>query len=112
MINSKLSSLESFSFNKINNPDMEKEIKLLKIKKAITFKNITPKVFRSSAHSCLEALTKLFNDTMNNSEFPDELKLAEVTATFKKEDPTKPKNYRPASILPTVSKVFERIMHR
>ena len=43
----------------------------------------------SAAHSCSETLTKLFNDTLNNSGFPDELKLAEVTATFKKGDPTK-----------------------
>ena len=38
-----------------------------------------PKVVKSRAHSCLETLTKLFNHTMHNSEFPDELKLAEVT---------------------------------
>ena len=48
---------------------------------------------------------------MNNSEFPDELKLVEVTATFKKDNSTKSKNYKPLSALPTVSKVFERIMH-
>ena len=63
------------------------------MKKVTKFKNIPP-------------------DTMNNSKFPDELKLAEVTVTFKKDDPTKSKNYRPVSILPTVSKVFEKIMHR
>ena len=85
LINSKLSSPESFSFNKINNSDMEKKIKLLNIKKVTTFKNIRPpKVLKSSAHSCSETLTKLFNDTMNTSEFPDE-----VTSTFKNNDPTK-----------------------
>ena len=41
---------------------MEKEIKLLNIKKATTFKNIQPKVLKSSAYSCSETLTKLFND--------------------------------------------------
>ena len=111
-INSKLSSPESFSFNKINNSDMEKEIKLLNIKKATTFKNIQPKVLKSSAYSCSETLTKLFNDTFNNSKFPDELKLAEVTVAFKIDDPTKSKNYRPVSVLPTVSKVFETLIHQ
>ena len=58
-------------------------------------------------------MTRLFDNTMNNSEFPDELKLAEVTATFKKkDDPTKSKNHSPVNVLPTVSKVFERTMHR
>ena len=65
LINSKLSSPESFSFNKINNFDMEKEIKLLNIKKATALQNIPPKVLKSSGHSCSETLTKLFN---NNSE--------------------------------------------
>ena len=78
LINSKLSSPESFSFNKINNSDMEKEIKLLNIKKNYIKKTIPPKVLKSSANSCSGTLTKLFNDTMNNSDFPDELKLAEV----------------------------------
>ena len=41
LINSKLSSLESFSFDKINNFDMEKQIKRPNIKKATTFKNTT-----------------------------------------------------------------------
>ena len=67
---------------------MEKKIKLLNVKKATTFKNLLPKVLKSSAYSCSETLTKLFNDTLNNSEFPDEVILAEVTATFKKDDST------------------------
>ena len=91
---------------------MEKEIKLLNIKKATTFKNIQSKVLKSSAYNCSETLTKLFNDRLNNIKLPDELKLAEVTAAFKIDDPTKSKNYRPASVLPTVSKVFETLMHR
>ena len=69
-----------------------------------------PKVLKSSAHSCSETWTKLINNTMNNSscsetwtklinntmnnsEFPDELKLVQVTAIFKKDDPTKSKHY-------------------
>ena len=46
LINSKLSSPQSFSFNKINNSDMEKEIKLPNIEEATTFKNITTKSFK------------------------------------------------------------------
>ena len=89
LINGKLSSPESFSLNKINNSDMEKEITLLSRKKATALKNIPPKVLKSSAHSCSESFTKLFNDTMNDSEFSDELRSAEVTAIFKKDDPAK-----------------------
>ena len=38
------------------------------------------------------------------------LKLADVTPVFKKGDPQSIKNYRPVSVLPNVSKVFERII--
>ena len=54
---------------------------------------------------------KLFNNTLSNTEFPDELKLADVTPLCKKDDPNKSKNYRPISVLPVVSKAFENIMH-
>ena len=49
---------------------------------------------------------------MNNRESRDELRLAEVTTTFKNDDSTKQKNYWPVSVLSTVWKVFERIMLR
>ena len=48
---------------------------------------------------------------MSNKEFSDELKPADVTPIYKKDDPNKSKNYRPVSVLPVVSKVFEKIMH-
>ena len=45
------------------------------------------------------------------AEFRNELKLADVTPILKKEDPSPTKNYRPVSVLPSVSKIFERIQH-
>ena len=41
--------------------------------------------------------------------FPDDLKLADITPIFKKEHSLNKENYRPVSILPHISKVFERI---
>ena len=56
-------------------------------------------------------LSNVWNDeVLQNFQFPSELKLADVIPAFKKEDPTLAKNYRPISLLPTVSKIFERIM--
>ena len=42
--------------------------------------------------------------------FPTESKLSEVIALFKTEEPLKKENYRPVSLLPHLSKVFERII--
>ena len=47
LINSKLSSPESFSFNKINNTDLEKEIKLLNIKINNFIQKYTTKIFET-----------------------------------------------------------------
>ena len=49
---------------------------------------------------------------MNRCEFPQELKTADITPIFKKGNPTKTKNYRPISILPVVSKLFEKVMQK
>ena len=42
--------------------------------------------------------------------FPSDLKYANVTPLYKKDDNTNKENYRPISILPTISKIFERLM--
>ena len=44
------------------------------------------------------------------SEFPDKLKLADVSPIFKADDSTLKFNFRPISVLPALSKVLERIM--
>ena len=41
--------------------------------------------------------------------FPDSLKIADVTPVFKKKDPLNKTKYRPVSVLPIVSKLFEKI---
>ncbi|WP_143442516.1 reverse transcriptase domain-containing protein, partial [Klebsiella pneumoniae] len=42
--------------------------------------------------------------------FPKELKISKVCPIFKKGDTNEPANYRPVSIVPTLSKVFEYIV--
>ena len=67
---------------------------------------------KASIESCSEVLTKLLNDTILTSDFPDKLKLADVGSIFKKDDLKKSKNYRPVRVLPVISKVFERLLHK
>ena len=44
--------------------------------------------------------------------FPEELKRSKVVPLYKKLDPIKKENYRSVSLLPHVSKVFERIIYK
>ena len=55
-------------------------------------------------------LANCINECIKQNKFPNELKIADITPIFKKDDPLDKTNYRPISILPTVSKIFERIL--
>ena len=57
-------------------------------------------------------LTRSFNLYADENKFPDGLKLADVSALFKKNDRRKKTNYRPISFLPTISKIFEQLIDR
>ena len=51
-----------------------------------------------------------FNNALSSLQYPNGLKYADVTPVFKKDDKSDKSNYRPISILPNLSKVYERIM--
>ena len=60
----------------------------------------------------MSELTILINNCLKTGVFPDDLKLADITRIFEKEDSLNKENYRPVSILPHLSKVFERILYK
>ena len=61
------------------------------------------------AHDINAFLSDCINSAILNGVFPDELKLADVTPLYKKSDPEDKTNYRPISVLPSQSKVYEKI---
>ena len=81
-------------------------------KKQGRFQDIPPNILKNSINVCSKTVKETFNDTVIHCEFPNELKKANVTPIFKNDDPTKAKNYRLVSVLPVVSKAFERVMHK
>ena len=58
-----------------------------------------------NCENCFFDLTNCIN------EFPDSLKLSDITPVFKKLDPNDKTNHRPVSVLPLLSKVFEKIIY-
>jgi hypothetical protein len=57
-------------------------------------------------------LTTLINECMKSQTFPDCLKVAIVKPIFKNGDKSEVSNYRPISILPIFSKIFEYVLKR
>ena len=56
-------------------------------------------------------LVYLCNLSIDQGVFPKDLKLANVLPLYKTHDPFLFNNYRPVSVLRTLSKVFKRIMY-
>ena len=111
-IKSHYQNVGPFVFQKVAPGTVDKEVRNLNPKKATTHKNIPPKILKYNSDVCVEPLTQIFNDCIENSTFPDELKCADVTS-LPKNGPTNTRTkFRPISVLPTVSKLFERIMDK
>ena len=58
------------------------------------------------------SMSKLFNNLFEIGHFPDLWKIAHITAIYKRSGSKASKtNFRPISILPTLSKIFESVIH-
>ena len=75
-----------------------------------SFREIPVDILKNSEFSFIE-LTKCINKVFNENKFPDTLKLSNIVPIFKKLDPTDKTIFRPISLLPLLSKVFEKIMY-
>lgn len=71
---------------------------------------LSTKILKLICEMISEPLCSLVNESVNLGIFPDDLKLACITPIYKKGDPTNVSNYRPISVLPLLSKIFEKAM--
>ena len=55
-----------------------------------------------------DSICDIINHVMETEIFPDDWKKAKVHPFFKSDERNVPSNYRPISILPTISKIIER----
>ena len=113
MINENVSFESRFSFTAVHEDDIQREFLRLSPKKPGTFGNIPTKMLKSSSEICNVALQNIWNsEILGNLHFRNKLKLADITPVYKKKDLTLVENYRPVSVLPSVSKIFERIIQK
>ena len=101
-IREKLNVIEKFSFSKTTQEDITAEIKRLDKNKPTTFNNIPAKLLKQTNDICAPLLTKIYNDSKVNSNFPEALKMADITPAYKKDDVADKGNYRLVSNLPAV----------
>ena len=72
--------------------------------------NIPTKLFKQYSSYYGDIITILSNNMILTNCFPNNLKLGDIIPAYKKDDSNMINNYRPISILPVISKIFERIL--
>ena len=102
---------EIFTFRKISTEDLKTKLANINTKKASVPNGIPPKVLVSSNEIVSEYLAEIYNNSENKCIFPQTLKLANIIPVHKKGAVTSMKNYRPISLLPIISKIFEKHMY-
>uniref|UniRef100_A0A8K9Y4M0 Reverse transcriptase domain-containing protein n=1 Tax=Oncorhynchus mykiss TaxID=8022 RepID=A0A8K9Y4M0_ONCMY len=100
-------SLPHFSFSQIHSADVVNELQNLDPYKSAGLDNLDPFFLKLSAKIVATPITSLFNLSFVSSEIPKDWKAAAVIPLFKEGDTLDPNCYRPISILPCLSKVFE-----
>jgi potassium voltage-gated channel Eag-related subfamily H protein 8 len=87
--------------------EIEKIIYSLKSKNSQV---VSSRILTVSTPYVLSPITYIFNKILEPDIFPDRLKFSEVKPLYKKGDKTEFSNYRPISLLPTFSKIIEKII--
>ena len=108
LITSNIPTPIPFDFKPITKENIQSFISKSGSKKATGVDGIPAKIFKSCSRTISEPLSKLINFSLVTSTFPNRLKQAQVIPVYKKKDPLIKHNYRPISILPFVSKLYER----
>ena len=101
---------EAFDFTLFATDDVLSEINKLDPTKSTT--GISIRLLKENSDICAPILTSIFNSCIKEGIFPDKLKLADITPIFKSVDSMAKKNYRPVSILNSVSKLFEKLIQK
>ena len=102
---------KKFSFEFVTEDYVREETMNLDGSKATPIGDISADILKSNVNILLPFITNSINLSIKKGCFPEELNLAEVSPIFKKKDDLDKENNTPVSILPHVSKVFERMMY-
>ena len=92
-------------------PDQVKDI-IMKMKTSTScgLDTINMQLIKLGKDQLLPAITHIINLSITQQCFPDAWKVAKVIPLHKKKSEVSPENYRPVSLLNSVSKVAERVI--
>ena len=100
-----------FKFELVTPVTVSKIIEKLKSKSSFGVDGLSNILLKHINPEIVDIVTVIINQCFTTGIFPDKLKIAKIIALYKKDEDYLLKNYRPISLLPSLSKVIERIMH-
>ena len=103
-------SNKQFSFQQVTEQHVRQVILSVDSSKSTPVGDIPADMLKVTLDIHLSLITEIINLSFENGCFPDDLKFAEVSHIFKKNDDLDKENYRPVSVLFNVLKVFEKII--
>ena len=106
-IKENLTVQSDFHFKPVDEEFINKQIDRLNVKKATGHDGISSKILKLARPVIVKPITNLINLTIECSNFLDNAKNAMVTSLHKKNSNLDKENYRPVSILPVISKIYE-----
>ena len=102
----------SFSFFQVERHEIMKEINNLKTNKATQSTDLPTKLIKESFDIFGDFIFGNYNNCVSSSIFPNFLKNVIITPVHKKGAKSSKDNYRPVSILSSISKIYERLLFK
>jgi hypothetical protein len=101
----------SFTLRHTTTDELTKIMKTMNRNKASDIHKIKPTIIRDLTPFLAPILTELFNEAIDNHDYPDALKFTKVIELYKGKDRTSAANYRPISLLPIIAKLLDTLLN-
>ncbi len=101
-----------FVFGAINDKTITGIIKGLKTKRSTGKYGFSNILIKQLKEGLAPPIRIIINEAIAQSKFPNQWKIAKVVPLYKKGDRDRVSNYRPISLLPSLSKIMEKVMVR
>ena len=95
-----------------NVSEMSRLIQKLLNKKSSGYDKINNILLKKISDGILLPLTEVMNKSLKEGIFPEKMKHADVFPLYKSKDRLEKNNYRPISLLITLSKLLEKLVHK
>ena len=99
------------SFNYVTAEELKSIAKGFKDGKGPGADNIPISIVKKTLDLISDPLLSIINLSLSSGDFPDRLKISKIIPIFKSDNASLVQNYRPISILPAFSKIFERAVY-